>query len=178
MDLYFNPANLSGDLAEGVFKLLVGNIVGLTNADFKANRAQIEGTLPEEILRKWFISIQFSERVAIEPNADRKKELLGLVAKTSSEEEAAGAVAKYFNFNEREARAFLLSFKRVSYCLVSNQDVTLEDIPGDEQTILRGCLARVFGTAFLEESLTEIAVTLRQSVKEAQLAEEASVSNK
>ena len=56
---------------------------------------------------------------------------------------------------------------------MNNQDVTLKGIPGDDQTILRGCLARVFGPAFLEESLTEIAVALRQSVKEAQLAEEA-----
>ena len=173
MEVYFDPRDLSEDLAEGLYKLLVGNFVGLTNADFKANRVQVEGTLPEEILRKWFISIQFTEKVAIGPNTDRKKELLRLVAKTNSEEEAARAVAEYFKFDEREARAFLLSFKRVSYCLVNNQDVTLEGIPGDDQTILRGCLARVFGTAFLEESLTEIAVTLRQSVKEAQLAEEA-----
>ena len=173
MEIYFDPRDLSEEMAEEVYRLLVGNIVGLTNADFKANRAQIEGTLPEAVIIKWLVAIQFTEKVAIEPNAARKKELLLQVANTRSVEEAAGAVAKYFNFDEREARAFLLSFKRVSYCLVNNQDVTLEGISGDDQTILRGCLARVFGTAFLEESLTEIAVTLRQSVKEAQLAEEA-----
>lgn len=173
MEVYFDPRDLSEEVAEGLYKLLVGNIVGLTNADFKASRAQIEGTLPEAVIRKWLVAIQFTEKIAIEPNAERKQELLLQVANTRSVEEASSAVVKYFAFNKREEGAFLLAFKQVCYCLLNNQDVKLDVISRDDQAMLRGCLARVFGTAFLEESLIEIAVALRQSVKEAQLAEEA-----
>ena len=173
MELFFDPRDLSEDVAGTVYRLFVDNTEGITTSHLTQSRCEIEGMLPEAVIIKWLVAIQFTEKIAIEPNAERKQELLLQVANTRSVEEAADAVAEYFGFDKREKSAFLASFKRVSYCLVNNQDVTLEGISGDDQTILRGCLARVFGTAFLEESLTEIAVTLRQSVKEAQLAEEA-----
>ena len=173
MELFFNPGDLSEDVARRVHRLFVNNTEGITTSHLTQSRCEIEGTLPEAVIIKWLVAIQFTEKIAIEPNAERKKELLLQVANTRSVEEAAGAVAEYFGFDQREKGAFLASFKQVCYCLLNNQDVKLDVISGDDQTILRGCLARVFGTAFLEESLTEIATTLRRAEKEAQLAEEA-----